>query len=129
MDEFYGTDGIHGYGYGQDEDQGQLGAWYVIASTGLFDVKGLTELRPAVQFGSPKFDKLVITLGNGKELKVIANNNSRENYYVQSLQVNGKEWCNFDIFWDEIKKGGTLVFEMGPSPNKSWGLTSSLNNQ
>ena len=30
-DEFYGTDGIHGYGYGQDEDQGQLGSWYVLA--------------------------------------------------------------------------------------------------
>ena len=26
-DEFYGTDGEHGYGYGQDEDQGQLGSW------------------------------------------------------------------------------------------------------
>lgn len=25
-DEFYGTEGVHGYGYGQDEDQGQLGA-------------------------------------------------------------------------------------------------------
>ena len=25
-DEFYGTDGEHGYGYGQDEDQGQLGS-------------------------------------------------------------------------------------------------------
>ena len=24
LNEFYGTDGIHGYGYGQDEDQGQL---------------------------------------------------------------------------------------------------------
>ena len=32
LNEFYGTDGIHGYGYGQDEDQGQLGAWYVISS-------------------------------------------------------------------------------------------------
>ena len=34
LNEFYGTDGIHGYGYGQDEDQGQLGAWYVISSLG-----------------------------------------------------------------------------------------------
>lgn len=25
LDEFYGLEGIHGYGYGQDEDQGQLG--------------------------------------------------------------------------------------------------------
>lgn len=43
LNEFYGTDGIHGYGYGQDEDQGQLGAWYVISSLGLFDMKGLTD--------------------------------------------------------------------------------------
>lgn len=128
MDEFYGTDGIHGYGYGQDEDQGQLGAWYVIASTGLFDVKGFTELRPAIQFGSPKFDMMVITLGNGKELKIIANNNSRKNYYVQSLKVNGQEWSSYNIFRDEVMDGGELVFEMGPSPNLSWGLTSSLNN-
>ena len=40
LNEFYGTDGIHGYGYGQDEDQGQLGAWYVISSLGLFYIKG-----------------------------------------------------------------------------------------
>ncbi len=38
--EFYGTEGIHGYGYGQDEDQGQLGAWYVLSAIGLFDVQG-----------------------------------------------------------------------------------------
>ena len=39
-DEFYGTDGEHGYGYGQDEDQGQLGSWYVLSAMGLFDVQG-----------------------------------------------------------------------------------------
>ena len=41
--KFYGTEGVHGYGYGQDEDQGQLGAWYVLGAIGLFDVAGLTE--------------------------------------------------------------------------------------
>lgn len=46
LDEFYGLEGIHGYGYGQDEDQGQLGAWYVMSALGLFDVKGLTEIDP-----------------------------------------------------------------------------------
>ncbi len=44
--DFYGTDGIHGYGYGQDEDQGQLGAWYVLAGIGLFDVKGGSDSNP-----------------------------------------------------------------------------------
>ncbi len=61
-DEFYGTEGVHGYGYGQDEDQGQLGAWYVMSAIGLFDVKGLTSPDPAFQVGSPLFDKVVISL-------------------------------------------------------------------
>jgi putative alpha-1,2-mannosidase len=52
-EEFYGTESIHGYGYGQDEDQGQLGSWYVMASLGLFDVKGFTDLKPIVELGSP----------------------------------------------------------------------------
>ncbi|MET0242715.1 MAG: GH92 family glycosyl hydrolase, partial [Flavitalea sp.] len=60
--EFYGTEGIHGYGYGQDEDQGQLGAWYVISSIGLFDVKGLTDINPSFGIGSPLFDKVTIKL-------------------------------------------------------------------
>mgnify|MGYP000158169886 FL=1 len=61
-DEFYGTNGEHGYGYGQDEDQGQLGAWYVMAAMGLFDVQGGSCERPTFQIGSPLFDKIEIKL-------------------------------------------------------------------
>ncbi len=64
LNEFYGTDGIHGYGYGQDEDQGQLGAWYVMSSIGLFDIKGLTGETPSFSVGSPLFDKVTIKLSN-----------------------------------------------------------------
>ena len=60
--EFYGTDPIHGYGFGLDEDQGQLGAWYVMASIGLFDVAGLTNENPTMQIGSPAFNKIDIKL-------------------------------------------------------------------
>ncbi|RYY58148.1 MAG: glycoside hydrolase family 92 protein, partial [Chitinophagaceae bacterium] len=60
--EFYGTEGIHGYGFGQDEDQGQLGAWFVMASIGLFDVQGGAAAQPRMQLASPIFDKVTITL-------------------------------------------------------------------
>ena len=53
---------IRDSGYGQDEDQGQLGAWYVMASMGLFDVKGLTAPDPSFQLCSPLFDKITISL-------------------------------------------------------------------
>ena len=120
LDEFYGTDGIHGYGYGQDEDQGQLGAWYVIASLGLFDVKGLTDLQPSFALGSPVFDKITIQLNNtyykGKEFVIEAKNNSKENYYVQQYRLNGKVYPTTRIPFETIAAGGRLELDMGNQP-------------
>ncbi|GGE52370.1 hypothetical protein GCM10011413_18320 [Pedobacter psychrotolerans] len=121
-DEFYGTESIHGYGYGQDEDQGQLGSWYVMASIGLFDVKGLTDARPTLQIGSPVFDQSEIRLGNGKKLLIKTSNNSKQNVYVQSATWNGKTLNNAWLYRDELMKGGTLTLKMGDQPNQNWGV-------
>jgi len=119
--DFYGTDPIHGYGFGQDEDQGQLGSWYVMNALGLFDVKGLTDARPIIQLGSPLFDKAQITLGNQKTLSIETNNNTKENMYVQSAEFNGKPLDNCWLYQDELMQGGKLEFTMGAEPNKNWG--------
>lgn len=121
-DKFYGTDTIHGYGYGQDEDQGQLGSWYVMSSIGLFDVKGFTDRRPIIEFGSPDFTSVDITLGNGKKLSIETINNSDKNIYVQSVQFNGKKLQNCWIYRDQLMKGGKLIFRMGDKPDKAWGV-------
>jgi len=118
---FYGTEPIHGYGFGQDEDQGQLGSWYVMTALGLFDVKGLTDARPIIQFGSPLFDKADITLGNQKTLSIVTTNNSKENMYIQSAEFNGVPLDNCWLYRDELMKGGKLVFHMGNQPNENWG--------
>lgn len=120
LNEFYGTDGIHGYGYGQDEDQGQLGAWYVISSLGLFDVKGLTDTEPAFALGSPLFDRVTIQLNNryykGKEFVIEASGNSAANGYVQQLQLNGKPLKEPGIPFRTITEGGLLELQMGDRP-------------
>lgn len=120
LNEFYGTDGIHGYGYGQDEDQGQLGAWYVISSLGLFDMKGLTDQAPFFALGSPLFDKITIRLNDryykGKEFVIETRNNSKQNDYVQSMDLNGKPLTDTRIPFSEIVQGGHLVLEMGNQP-------------
>ena len=120
-DEFYGTEAIHGYGYGQDEDQGQLGAWYVISSLGLFDVKGFTDARPIVELGSPTFPKATIKLGNGNTLVIEAEDTSRDNVYVQSAEFNGEPLENCWLYRDELMEGGRLVLRMGDEPNENWG--------
>ena len=128
LNEFYGTDGIHGYGYGQDEDQGQLGAWYVIASMGLFDVKGLTDANPSFSLGSPLFDKITIQLNpnyyTGKEF-VIEAPGASEHPYVRQFQLNGKSLDKPALPFAEVAAGGKLVLEMGDQPVDSYknGLT------
>ncbi|TAJ15482.1 glycoside hydrolase family 92 protein [Marinilabiliaceae bacterium JC017] len=123
--EFYGNSPLHGYGYGQDEDQGQLGAWYVMASIGLFDVQGHTGQRPSFQFGSPLFDRITIHLDQnyyeGQQLVIETINNTPENLYIQSAQFNDKPLNKSWLYRDKMLKGGKLTFEMGPSPNEQLG--------
>jgi len=120
-DEFYGTDGIHGYGYGQDEDQGQLGAWYVMSSIGLFSVNGLTSPEPTFSIGSTLFDKVTIKLNKdyypGEEFVITAKNNSKENVYLYPTKtINGKGRTLDFVSFLEIVKGGTMEVKMSKKP-------------
>jgi len=125
-DEFYGAEPLHGYGFGQDEDQGQLGAWYVMAALGLFDVQGHAAMNPTFQFGSPLFDKVTIQLDpkyySGKELVIETKNNSKTNMYIQSASFNSEKVDNCWIDRKKLTDGGTLIFEMGAQPNITWGI-------
>jgi predicted alpha-1,2-mannosidase len=122
-DEFYGTEGIHGYGYGQDEDQGQLGAWYVMSSIGLFDVKGLTDINPSFQIGSPLFDKITIkNLGEKRDKSFVIDvaNNSKTNVYLQEVKLNDAHLNQLSIDLAAIKKGGILKMKVDAKPAATW---------
>lgn len=120
LDEFYGTDGIHGYGYGQDEDQGQLGAWYVISSIGLFDVAGLANANAELSLGSPLFDSITIQLNpeyySGESFTIETVNNSKDNKYAQSYTLNGEALHQPNLSFQDLVKGGHLKVEMGATP-------------
>lgn len=124
-EDFYGTEGIHGYGYGQDEDQGQLGAWIVLAGMGLFDVKGGSDAEPTLQLITPFFDKVTIQLHpeyySNKEFVIEVDGNPTTNIYIQSATLNGKEWNSFEIPWKTFIQGGNLKLKTAATPNKNWG--------
>lgn len=121
LNEFYGVEGIHGYGYGQDEDQGQLGAWYVMSSIGLFDVKGLTEINPKFQIGSPLFDKVVIKLNKkyykGDTFTIQTNRLSDKACYINSIKLNGKSQKTVMLPFKEVVNGGCLFLDLSEVPN------------
>jgi len=72
------------------------------------------------------FEKAVIDLGNrfgrGKTFTIEAKNTSRGNVYIQKAILNGKPLSNFWFKASDLLKGGSLVLEMGPEPNKVWGI-------
>lgn len=124
--EFYGIDGIHGYGYGQDEDQGQLGAWFVMAGMGLFDVKGGSDANPKIQMVTPLFKRVTIQLDKkyftGKEFVIEVDGNPTSQPFIQSANLNGKEWYSFEFPWETFTKGGILKLKTSDKPNKNWGI-------
>lgn len=122
-------DRYYGYGvanaYLGDEDQGQMSAWAVMASLGLFQTDGGCRTEPVYEIASPLFEEVTIDLGErygrGKTFTIKAVNASRNNIYVQSARLNGKKLDSFLFPASELLKGGELVLEMGPEPNMSWG--------
>jgi putative alpha-1,2-mannosidase len=99
-----------------------------MAALGLFDVQGLTNENPTLQFGSPIFEKVTIQLDpnyyQGKELVIEAKNNSKQNVYIQSGQWNTEKLANCWIDFKKLTQGGKLVFEMGSQPNTAWGTST-----
>jgi len=104
-------------GYCGDEDNGQTSAWYVFSSLGFYPVTpGVDEYV----IGSPLFKKATINLENGNQFTIQSLNNSKDNFYIQSVKLNGKEYNNSYINFDDIQKGGKLKFELSNAPSKIW---------
>ncbi len=106
MDTMYGptVDGLCG-----NDDAGQMSAWYIFSSLGFYPV---TPGSPDYALGSPLVKAAKIHLDNGKTLTIIANNQSKDNVYVQSVSVNGKLLEGNLLSHQNIMNGGELVFEM-----------------
>lgn len=105
-------DGLSG-----NEDVGQMSAWYILSSVGLYQVD---PVGGRFVIGSPLFDKATVNVGGGKNFTVVAKNNSDKNIYVQSARLNGKTLKNSYVDFNDIRHGGTLELVMGPKPSK-WG--------
>ena len=104
-------------GLSGNEDAGQMSAWYVLSSMGLYP------LNPALaeyEIGSPIFERSTFNLPNGNSFSIVAENNSDENIYIQSATLNGEEYNHTSISHQQILNGGELVLVMGSQPNKSW---------
>jgi predicted alpha-1,2-mannosidase len=102
-------------GWPGEEDEGQMGAYVVLAGIGLFDMEGGCMAEPAYQISGPAFQRVVLHFRDG-DFEIVAHNNSQKNIYIQSARLNGKPLIGLRIRHSDIAHGGKLVLEMGPAP-------------
>jgi predicted alpha-1,2-mannosidase len=103
-------------GLSGNEDCGQMSAWYVFTALGFYPV---TPGSLQYVIGSPHLPRAALHLG-GKTFTVIAEGLSAQNIYIQSARLDGKAYDKAYVRHQDLVRGGTLVFRMGPTPNKTW---------
>lgn len=105
-------------GYCGDEDNGQTSAWYVFSSLGFYPVTPATD---EYIIGSPLFKKATMHLENGNTFVIEADNNSEDNFFIQSASLNRNSYSRNYLTYETIQNGGSLNFEMSSKPDKNWG--------
>ena len=102
-------------GYCGDEDNGQTSAWYVFSALGFYPVCPGTD---QYVLGAPLFKQAVLHLENGKTVTIDAPANSKDNFYVGRLTVDGKDYQKNYLTHSQLLDGAQINFEMVAQPNK-----------
>jgi len=105
-------DGLSG-----NEDCGQMSAWYVMSSLGIYNTM---PGQQQFQIGMPQFDKTVINLENGKKFTIINSGQgiSRSNIYLQGMNLNKQAYNKSFIEYNTVTNGGEFEVFTGKLPNK-----------
>lgn len=102
-------------GYCGDEDNGQTSAWYVFSALGFYPVCPGTD---QYVIGAPLFKQAVLHLENGKTVTIDAPANSKDNFYVGRLTVDGKDYQKNYLTHSQLLDGAQINFDMVAQPNK-----------
>lgn len=115
MDMFYDSNFD---GYCGDEDNGQTSAWYVFSALGFYPVCPASD---EYAIGTPLFRKVTLNFPDGKKTVLEAPQNSRENYYIDAVKLNGKSWTRNYFKHSDLTRGVRIRYKMSPTPDTTRG--------
>ncbi len=96
-------------GFCGNEDCGQMSAWLVFSSVGMYPVNPADGVY---HLSIPWFEKAVLNLPNQKTFTISCTNFSTEKVRVKSVALNGKVLDELTISHRDVVSGGHLVFEL-----------------
>lgn len=100
-------DGLDG-----NDDGGTLSSWYVFSALGFYPVAG-TDMY---QLGAPLFESATILMDSAT-LQIMAKNHAPDHIYVNNVWINDKLLDKTWFRHEDIKNGGTIIFEMSAEMN------------
>ncbi|MBD1391921.1 GH92 family glycosyl hydrolase [Mucilaginibacter glaciei] len=105
-------DGLSG-----NEDCGQMSAWYVMSCLGFYNT---SPGQQQFQIGIPQFENITISLENGKRFTVgnPGATVSRQNVYLQGMNLDKKSYDKLYLDYETIAKGGDFEVFTGRLANK-----------
>lgn len=106
-------------GYAGDEDNGEMAAWYVLSSLGLYQLESAAD---ELVVGSPAVVSATLQLENGQQLKVTTENQGPQQVYVHSatwkpLGGEPRDVEKNTLTFQEVMAGGSLHFVLGSEPS------------
>lgn len=104
-------------GLAGNEDCGQMSAWYVMSSLGIYNI---APGQQQFQVGVPQFDKTVINLENGKQFTILNPGASidKGNIYLQGMSLAKKAYNKLYLNFADIADGGEFEVFAGKLANK-----------
>lgn len=119
LNSYYGSDPYHGWE--GDEDEGQMGAWFVMSAIGLFSMDGGTSTDPVFDLSTPLFDKITIRPDDryfsGKPFTIETRNLTDKSFYIKSAFLNGKKLDKLKVRFKDIVNGGSLIINTDQKPS------------
>lgn len=92
-----------------NDDCGQMSAWYILSSLGFYPVN---PANGEFVLGSPQVKKATIHLSDNKTFTIQAENFSDQAIFNDTRFLNGKQIHEPFITFQDIIKGGLLIFKM-----------------
>ena len=106
-------------GYCGDEDNGQTSAWYVFSALGFYPV---CPGSGQYVLGTPYFKNIRLHLENGNIVEINAPASSDTNKFIDSMQLNGKDYQHNYLTHEDLIQGAKIEMQMAAEPNKNRGI-------
>jgi putative alpha-1,2-mannosidase len=103
-------------GMAGNEDCGQMSAWFVISSLGLYAVDPVSA---KYDVSTPLFDHVEIELAGERRLVIETKRESPDAVYIQSVVWNGEKVNGMTVDHADLIRGGTLEFHLVNTPSST----------